>query len=243
MKKTLALLFFAAAATLLGAQTPPEQLEPKLPRKITVGEKPVLEMVKGGKVNFEIVVPADAAPSVKFAGKEAAELLGKAFGTELKVLKKPSGKRLVIILGSLKEAAKLGVDVNTLDRDGFVIKTFPGGVLIAGHDDPKQTERVALSDHATLFGTYDFLERFAGMRFYLPGDYGTIVPKKENWTLPEIDIYERPDYLQRDYSDYHGDPGTELAGLLVPGELRTDPAGDRTVSDPGELNFSGSIFL
>ena len=212
MKTTLVLSFFALTAALFSAQTLPEQLEPRLPRKIVTGKKPVLTMVKDGKVNFEIVVPADAAPSVKFAGNEAAELLGKAFGTKLKVLKKASGKCPAIILGSPEYAAKLGIDVNQLDRDGFVIRTFPGGVLIAGHDDPQKTERELLADHATIFGTYDFLERFAGMKFYLPGDYGTIIPKMKNWTLPEIDIYERPDFLQRDYSDYSGKPGSELAG-------------------------------
>ena len=179
-KRIIALLLLAGTAALSGAQKLPEQIEPRLPRKIEIGKKPALEMVKGGKVNFEIVVPSDAAPSAKFAGKEAAELLGKAFGTELKVLKTPSRKRPAIILGSPQYAGKLGVDVNALDRDGFVIKTFPGGVLIIGRDDPKKSEREVLADHATVFGVYDFLERFAGMRFYLPGNYGTVIPKMKD---------------------------------------------------------------
>ena len=208
-KRIFALLFLAGTAALCGAQKLPEQIEPRLPRKIEIGEKPALTMVKDGKVNFEIVVPSDAAPPAKFAGKEAAALLCKAFGTELKVLKTPTGKCPAIILGSPEYAKKLGVDVNSLDRDGFAIKTFPGGVLIIGRDDPKKNERAALADCATIFGTYDFLERFAGMRFYLPGDYGTIIPKMKNWTLPEINIYERPDFYQRSYSDWQGNTGSE----------------------------------
>ena len=89
MKKIFALLIFSVTAMFCFAAEVPEQLEPKLPRKIVIGEKPAFEMVKDGKVNFEIVVPSDAAPSVKFAGKEAAELLGKAFGTKLTVLPRP----------------------------------------------------------------------------------------------------------------------------------------------------------
>ena len=207
MKHTLALLLLAGTVALSGAQQLPEQIVPRLPRRITVGAKPELTMVKDGKVNFEIVVPPDAAPSAKFAGREAAALLGKASGAKLKVLNSPSGKCPAIILGSRKYAAKLGVDIDQLDRDGFVIKTFPQGVLIIGRDDPEKTERELLADHATLFGTYDFLERFAGMRFYLPGDYGTVIPKMKNWALPRIDIYERPDFFQRSYSDWQGDPG------------------------------------
>jgi len=204
MKKHLVLLLLAGAFALAGAPQFPEQLEPRLPRKITVGKTPELVMAKGGRANFEIVVPADAAPSVKFAGKEAAALLGRSFGSELKVLEKPTGKCPAIILGSPECAAKLGIDVNKLDRDGFVIRTFPGGVLIVGRDDPGKGEKEILADHATIFGTYDFLERFAGMRFYLPGDYGTVIPKMTEWSLPAIDIYERPDFYQRSYTDWQG---------------------------------------
>ncbi len=138
MKKTLALLLLAGAVALSGAQVLPEQLEPRNPRRISVGAKPVLEMVKNGQVNFEIVVPADAAPTAKFAGKEAAELLGKAFGTKFKVLTAPSGKCPAIVIGSPKFAAKLGADVAKFDRDGFIIKTFPKAYSSSGGTTPKR---------------------------------------------------------------------------------------------------------
>ena len=210
MKRIFTAILLAVSAGLSAAQELPEQIVPRHFRKITIGTKPLLEMVKDGKVNFEIVLPPDTAPSAKFAGREAAELLGKAFGVKFKVLAKPTGKCPAIIIGSPKFASKLGIDLAKFDRDGFVIKSFPQGVLIIGRDDPKKTERVTLADHATLFGTYDFLERFAGMRFYLPGDYGTVVPKMKNWTLPQIDIYERPDFYQRLYSDWAGRNGSEF---------------------------------
>ena len=152
--KRIKTLFFSvlaccmAAFPLRAAQELPEQVEPRIPRKNEVGAKPLFQMVKEGKVNFEIVVPPDAAPSAKFAGKEAADMLSKAFGTKLKIQKAPSGKCPAIIIGSPSYAARLKVDVSKLDRDGFTIKTFPGGVLIIGRDDPKQTERTALADHA-----------------------------------------------------------------------------------------------
>ena len=72
MKTTFILLLFSVSSLLSGAHPVPEQLEPRLPRKIAIGKQSVLEMVKNGKVNFEIVVPPDAAPSAKFAGKEAS---------------------------------------------------------------------------------------------------------------------------------------------------------------------------
>lgn len=216
-KPFFSLLLAAGTVILSGAQKLPEQIEPRLPRKIVIGKKPALELVKNGKVNFEIVVPPDAAPSAKFAGKEAAALLGKAFGTGINVLKTPSGKCPAIFIGSPEYAKKIGVDVDALDRDGFIIRTFSGGVIIIGRDDPQKSEKEWGTDHATIFGVYDFLERFAGMRFYLPGDYGTIIPKMKDWSLPAIDIYERPDFYQRLFPD-SGKIGTEWSkdsSLLV----------------------------
>ena len=49
----------------------------------------------------------------------------------------------------------------------------------------------------SLNGTYDFLERFAECRFFFPGEYGTVIPVKKELVLPELDISDRPDWLQR----------------------------------------------
>ena len=45
MKRLLALLLLAGAVALSGAQKLPEQIVPRLPRRITVGAKPELMMV------------------------------------------------------------------------------------------------------------------------------------------------------------------------------------------------------
>ena len=180
--------------------------EPKIPRKITVGSAPRLEMVKAGKVNFELVVPADASTPAKFAGNEAAEQLSAAFGQKIDVLSAPSGKVPAIVIGDVKLAKKNGIDIDKLDRDGFVIRTVGNQVLIVGRDtqdDPRQVI-IRFGDKgqvATLFGVYDFLERFAGIRYYYPGKLGTIIPRRTDWSLPEIDIYDRPDFTQRRFVD------------------------------------------
>ena len=206
---TAAVFLFVGALSFAAA--PSIQVTPELPRRISIGTTPYLEMVKEGKVNFEIVIPRDVAPSVKFASSEIRTLLGKALGVKLKSKYNPSGKRPAIIIGSPSYAAKLGIDVMKLDRDGFIIRTLPqkAGVIIIGRDDPKTGAHVLQSEHATLFGVYDFLERFAGMRFYMPGDFGTIIPPLKNWTLPAIDIYDRPDFSERRYSTASKIPGSQ----------------------------------
>ncbi|MBR7138255.1 MAG: DUF4838 domain-containing protein [Lentisphaeria bacterium] len=178
------------------------KFQPDLPRSIKIGEKPLLTLVSGGKVQFEIVVPPAASPVAKDAGKEAAALLSQAYGTKISVQQKPSGKCSAIIIGDRELARKNGLQLDKIDRDGFFIKTIGNNVLVIGRDDPKLAVKQMKfhgdgGERATLFAVYDFLERFAGVRFYFPGKLGTVLPRKQEWKLPEINIYDRPDKVQR----------------------------------------------
>lgn len=180
--------------------------EPKTPRKIVIGKTPVMEMVKDGNVYFELVVPAGASRPAIFAGNEAATMLTKAFGKKISVAAQASGKCPAIIIGDKALAEKNGIDLKKLDRDGFVIRSIGNQVLIIGRDTNTDPRNVIIrygdkGEVATLFGVYDFLERFAGIRYYFPGDLGTVIPVQKNWSLPAIDIYDRPDFTQRRFVD------------------------------------------
>ncbi|MBQ9755095.1 MAG: DUF4838 domain-containing protein [Lentisphaeria bacterium] len=178
------------------------KFQPELPRSIRIGKEPVITLASKGKVCFEIVAPASAFPAAQEGAREAAQLLSEALGTGIAVKKAPSGKCPAIIIGDRELAKKAGLDISRIDRDGFFIKTIGKNVLIIGRDDPKKSPRSGSyngsgSERGTIFGVYDFLERFAGIRFYFPGKLGTVIPKHKEWKLPAIDIYERPDKVQR----------------------------------------------
>ena len=180
--------------------------EPKIPRSIKVDKAVNTVLVKDGKVNFEIVVPSYALKPAKFAAKEAAEFLSQAVGSTITVKNAPSGKVPAIIIGDCKLAAKHGIDPTKFDRDGFVIKTIGKDILIIGRDTDVDPLGIitAFGDKghvATVFGVHDFLERFAGMRYYFPTELGTVIPELKNWSVPAINIYDRPDYQQRRFCD------------------------------------------
>jgi hypothetical protein len=81
-------------------------------------------------------------------------------------------------------------------------------IFIAGKDNAEKNPEKALKggawaqlyERGTLFGCYDFLERFIGIRFYFPGEIGTVTPKHDKLELPAINITENPDYITRRYS-------------------------------------------
>lgn len=161
----------------------------------TVDESNKYVLKENGKISCEIVVPEEAGPVALFAGEEMKNFLSQSLGKEIPLLKTPSGQKTAIILGNSQQAKDAGIDISKLARDAFVIKTNGRNILIVGRDDLKSnpmTDHLLWKERGTLFGVYEFLERFVGVRFYFPGELGTIIPKYENLYLPAINICDKP---------------------------------------------------
>ena len=181
-------VFVATAMSVLAIpQDLPFQLKAVSPRRIVVGDKPVITLCENGKINFEVVKPAN--PDANKALSEFIDMMFQITGAKVKPVEKASGNVPAFYLGTCPEAKEIGLEPETLDRDGFFIKTDKNRIFITGCDS-KNKEKI---QNATLYGVFDFFERFAGVRYYFPGEIGTIVPKEGNWKLPDIDITERPD--------------------------------------------------
>ncbi len=170
--------------------------------RLEADERPGHILKEGGKVSCEIVVSDEAGSVALFSGKELQKFLSMSLGSEIPLVKAPSGQKTALILGDSKQLRAAGVDLKKLPRDGFVIKSVGDSIFIAGRDSmdvvPEQ-KRVwnQLYERGTLFGTYEFLERFVGVRFYFPGELGTIVPKLDVLKIAQSDIFEKPDFEVR----------------------------------------------
>ena len=162
----------------------------------------------------EVVVVEDAPKTVLFAVEELTNFLAQAFGAPVPVVSAATPGKKAIFLGDSEEARKAGIDVGAMKRDAFAIVAEKNRVLIAGRDDPKEDTHKSiyskhtgvwaqLHEHATLFGVYEFLERFAGVRMYFPGELGTIVPRSAQIIVPEGRIDVAPAFLERNYSAYN----------------------------------------
>ena len=205
--KKIVLAAFCFAAVICSAAPPvklPFTLDPQTPRKIELGKKTVITLTAD---NFDIV--AGKTPTAKFAAQEMAEALSGVFGVSLKPVNAPTKKPYHICVGDTQLAKSIGIDPASFDRDGFVIRTAGSKILIIGNDHPKNEPLKHAygygdrGERGTLFGAYDFLERFAKVRYYFPGKIGTCTPKAEKIALPSINIYDRPDFIQRRFNDYN----------------------------------------
>lgn len=150
---------------------------------------------------FDIVIPAKKSSVVKYAAKELQGFLSKAFGCEVEITKDAADGKTHIYLGDSPSARNAGIDVEALRRDEFVIRTSGKSIFIVGRDDPVRdpAEEIdngvvsgQLYERATLFGVYEFLERFAGCRFYFPGELGTVVPKRSELVVKPCELKIAP---------------------------------------------------
>jgi uncharacterized protein DUF4838/cellulose/xylan binding protein with CBM9 domain/glycosyl hydrolase family 67 len=176
----------------------------KFKRKIDIGQKSEINLA-----NYNIVVPETASKVAVFAAKELQHYLSKSLGTKAAITKSPVSGKSSIIIGNSTTARKYGINIDSLPRDGFIIKTIDKNIIIVGKDDSKVDPFRALKqrsmwkhyyERATLFGVYNFLERFVGVRFYFPGEIGTVIPKHKTLTVPSINIADAPEYIARTYS-------------------------------------------
>ena len=156
----------------------------------------------------EIVVAKDASKVVKFAAKEMKHFLDGAFSCNVPVVDAPTGVRTPIHLGDNKWSREAGIAVEGMARDSFRIVVTGKAVFIAGRDDATADPERAFTrsvwshhyERATLFGVYEFLERYVGVRMYFPGELGEIVPKARRIDVPAADFTVAPDMPGRSYS-------------------------------------------
>ena len=203
----------------------------------------------------EIVVREGAPSATRLAAEELNFFLKGVLGAPLPVVTRWTSGKTAIVLGAgggspgrlappcghAGHVPLPGESVGSAlraDRDGYVIEACSNVVCIVGNDDdpPDPAATAALPDEApwqpcfrrgTLFGVYAFLERFAGVRMYFPGELGTCFGaggtrscasdsgKRHSCrfiAVPEGRIEEAPAFSVRRYGYADGPVAKELLG-------------------------------
>lgn len=107
---------------------------------------------------YGIVIPRDADETVITAKDELSEYIRKACGCELPVFTDGEQAEYEIVLDKCDRGMSAYALIPALkNNDGFVIKSEGKRLLIAGKESA-----------GTLYGVYDFLERFLGVEWFTP---------------------------------------------------------------------------
>ena len=152
-------------------------------------------IVKDDTTAYSIVIPSGCGEAVQFAAAELESFIYTSSGVSLQILydsevtSASSGKYISISNTSLYQNSGIVFDYSTLNGDGFILKTVDDDLYIN-----------AYRDRGILYGVYDFLEKFLGIRF-LTSDY-THIPRNETVSLYKMDVVEIPAFAMRTFLQY-----------------------------------------
>jgi len=153
-----------------------------------------LVIVKDGQPKAVIVTAEQPSATAQHAAEELRDFIRLMSGAELPVITDadalPVG-RIALLVGHSKLTAGVNLPAGEdrdYSREGFVLKTQGERIILAGNEDPGY--------HGTEYAVYDFLERL-GCRWYYPGDYGQVAPKRATIDVPALDIEQRPSFIIR----------------------------------------------
>ncbi len=170
-----------------------------------------------GKEYKSIVIAPEAPSAVKFAAKDFADLMKKTCNADLKIYN--DGKGLAntaqVYIGDSEAVQKLNVPQDGITGDNCRIKTVDDALVIWGKDykgpvmigfrDPwtksivhnSQTGLSVFGENGSMNGVYYFLQKYCGVRFYMPGKIGTVVQPVKDIVLPPVDLLIKPDFTYR----------------------------------------------
>lgn len=152
-----------------------------------------ITLAERGRSSYSICIAAAASESERLAAQEFQALFLQMTGVQLPIIgdDAPLGPN-EIILGFNRhaaEAAKLSRQED-LGEDGFVIRTAPPHLIIAGG-----------SGNGTLYGVYALFEEHLGCRWFAAD--AEIVPQRETVEIDDIDDRQTPAFAFREVYYQH----------------------------------------
>lgn len=189
-------IIFILAASLLGPA-----LGNAAPADNTLqsGEDPSpIELVGNGNTNAVVVTSVYADAKTSAAAQTLAQYIQQATGQLMPVMTmahyeaNPNlADKVRIYVGTTGAGGDPDAlnKTSALDDDGFGIFPYGSTITIIGP-----------TSWGTQFGVYEFLERYIGVRWLMPGADGTDVPQSSTLSVPLGDIVQQPKFQSRVFS-------------------------------------------
>ena len=184
MKKLLLLALLTLSAAVMAA----------VPESVT--------LVKNKKAQFQVVIPEKADWPTKLAAEDLVNMVREAYNVRASIISENqlAAKKSDLInihLGWSKYTQKFEKEMPK--PYGFLVKFVDEKNMIIGG-------RLLVKDnYNTLDGVTYFLEKFLDMRILMPGDLGTVIPKRTgDLVIPAKDFTRVADFPGRSYSGSHG---------------------------------------
>ena len=148
-------------------------------------------LVQAGKPASCIVLPDNFSTTEKHAADELSLFLEKVTGAQVAVQNAPAKDLYNIYLGTteaknIPRSAAIDKAVSKLQDDGFVLAADKEGVRI-----------ISKKPLGVLYGAYEVLKKYAGMRWFAPGSDNEYCPKNATIVVPEQVTVSNPSFKVR----------------------------------------------
>jgi hypothetical protein len=167
-----------------------------------------LTISDAGKARLVIALPDKPEGYENESANELGTYLGKLTEAAFEqVAEQDLQGRPAIFVGATAAAAKAGISAAKMDRDGFIIKATGGSLYVVGYDTG-----------ATELGVHFFLQRYGGIRWYIPLEIGEYIPLRPSFSVPDtLDDRQEPSWKSRLWSSVSRmDPMWEKRNLCRP---------------------------
>ena len=153
-----------------------------------------LTIVQDGQPKATVVTAAEASDKVRAAAEELRHYVTRMSGAELPMATDAEETRgAVILVGPSRLTAAMDIPSGlTAARreEGFAIRCRGDRLVLAGND--------AGPYHGTEYAVYELLRRL-GVRWFMPGEFGEVVPARATIEVAEVEVTERPDFVMRNW--------------------------------------------
>ncbi len=210
------LIAFAALVAAMGFPARAgDELKPRDLTPVTWMEAPAhapVEIVRDGQVRAVVYVvdPKGREPFVrKRRGQrpplfkqlvdQLVETVRLATGATLDLVgEAPAAGQPAIVIGDCEETRRAGIDAGQIPAEGFLVKTATNRVYLVG------STRQGGKD-GTAWAVADFLERFVGVRWYWPAQYGgRSIPRRTSLAIAPAHYRDQPVFRYRTmYQDWY----------------------------------------
>jgi len=163
-------------------------------------------IVRDGQPRGVIITAEKPSAGAQHAAEELQHFIELMSGAKLPIRSDNAalpGEQVVMLVGRSRFTAGMNLpagDDGDHSREGFVLKTQGDRIILAGNEDSIY--------RGTEYAVYDFLERL-GCRWYYPGDYGQVVPKRATIDVPALDVAQQPSFIVRNVWTSGWAPGTD----------------------------------
>jgi hypothetical protein len=203
MQKMIGVFTFGLACLLITGVCSSE-LDTKNNNGNTDSRRAPFVLVKDGVPQATIVI-AEEKPTVaaQFAALELQHHIKLITGADIPIVDdKAKVDGIRILVGDSSATRILGFKLEDFKGEEYAVKFLPETIILMGRDTPiyekvdyqqhKTFPQTHYQEKSTLWATYDFLEKFCGVRWYAPTDTGITFTPMNTLAIEPADIRRAP---------------------------------------------------